>query len=102
MATTAEARIADEELRRLKWRSRRGLLECDLLVTRFFELHAQAGLTKMQAEGLRILIDLYYPVLLDLLLRRCEPEGEIDREDVHHVLAQMRGPAFGASLGDET
>jgi antitoxin CptB len=92
MVTTAERRIADEELRRLKWRCRRGLLECDLLITRFFDDRAGAGLTMMQAEGLRILVDLDDPMLLDLLLRRREPEGELDREDVRSVLEAIRRP----------
>ncbi len=31
--------------------------------------------------------------LLDLLLSRKEPEGELDRPDVHEVLALMRKPS---------
>ncbi len=97
MLTTAQARISDEELRRLKWRSRRGLLECDLFVSRFFELQGQTGLTTMQAEGFRILMDLDDPTLLELLLRRREPEGELDRDDVRTVLGAMRSPQIALS-----
>ena len=98
---SAHATIGNEELRRLKWRSRRGLLECDLFVSRFFELHGRAGLTTMQAEGLRILMDLDDPTLLELLLRRREPEGDLYRDDVRAVLVAMQVRPSQASLSDD-
>jgi len=78
-----------EALNRLKWRSRRGLLENDLFVERFFRRH-EATLTRRQAAGLRALMDLGDHDLLDLLLARAEPQGELNRADVHEVLALMR------------
>jgi antitoxin CptB len=78
-----------QALNRLKWRSRRGLLENDLFVERFFRRH-EATLTPRQATGLQALMDLADNDLLDLLLARAEPRDELDRADVHEVLALMR------------
>eukprot|EP01034_Spumella_vulgaris_P016609 gene16609-21205_t len=77
-----EATLIDERsLSKLRWRCRRGLLENDLFIERFFNRHAES-LTEFQAEGLRVLMDLSDNDLLDLLLRRKEPEGELVRADV--------------------
>ena len=80
-------------LNRLKWRSRRGMLENDLFVERFFA-HHESTLTAHQAGGLQALMDLADNDLLDLLLARREPEGELDRADVRDVLALMRTDKF--------
>jgi antitoxin CptB len=82
-------------LNRLKWRCRRGLLENDLLIERFFKRFGPT-LGQRQAEGLQALIDLADNDLLDLLLARVQPEGELDRPVVHEVLAQLRTPAHRA------
>ena len=39
------------------------------------------------------LMDLSDNDLLDLLLRRREPEGEMETAEVHEVLAMLRTPA---------
>jgi antitoxin CptB len=83
--------IAQAELNKLKWRCRRGLLENDLFIERFFSHHEQA-LTVSQAQGLARLMELADPDLLDLLLARREPEGALDDADVHDVLRLMRTP----------
>jgi len=77
------------ELGRLKWRCRRGLLENDLLIARFFERHGE-HITLRQADGLRSLMDLPDPDLLDLLLARREPEGALDCAAVRELLTQLR------------
>ena len=87
MHTLIDARA----LSKLKWRCRRGLLENDLFVERFFARH-EASLTEDQAQGLRVLMDLSDNDLLDLLLSRKEPEGELVRDDVIEVLRLMRAP----------
>jgi len=79
-------------LSKLKWRCRRGLLENDLFIERFFARH-EATLTARQAQGLQALMDLSDNDLLDLLLRRTEPHGELDSADVRDVLAMLRTPA---------
>jgi antitoxin CptB len=86
------ASLSYTDISRLKWRCRRGLLENDLFVERFFQRH-EASLTVPLVEGLQTLMDLADNDLLDLLLRRKEPEGELDRPEVRDVLALMRQPA---------
>jgi antitoxin CptB len=77
------------DLNRLRWRCRRGLLENDLLIERFFARHGSC-ITPRQAEGLSALMDLPDNDLLDLLLARVEPAGALDRPAVREVLVQMR------------
>jgi len=81
--------IDERSLSKLKWRCRRGLLENDLFIERFFARH-EASLTLRQAAALNELMDLADNDLLDLLLRRREPEGEIDTSDVRQVLEMLR------------
>jgi antitoxin CptB len=82
--------VDERELSKLRWRCRRGLLENDLFIERFFTRHGSKGITITQAEGLTMLMDLPDNDLLDLLLRRKEPSGEIDTAAVRGVLADMR------------
>ena len=84
-----EALVDERSLSKLKWRCRRGLLENDLLIERFFARH-EAGLTMRHAAALNELMDLADNDLLDLLLRRTEPEGAINTSDVRQVLAMLR------------
>ena len=81
--------IDERSLSKLKWRCRRGLLENDLFIERFFKRH-EAGLTLRQAAALNELMDLADNDLLDLLLKRREPEGEINTSDVRQVLEMLR------------
>ncbi|MFO1227458.1 succinate dehydrogenase assembly factor 2 [Roseateles sp.] len=83
--------IGERELSKLRWRCRRGLLENDLLIARFFEHHPD-GISLTQAEGLTILMDLADNDLLDLLLRRKEPSGDLDCPAVQQVLGELRTP----------
>ena len=87
MQTLVDARA----LSRLKWRCRRGLLENDLFIERFFQRH-EATLTEAQARGLQTLMDLADNDLLDLLLRRTEPGAALDQAEVHDVLGLLRAP----------
>ena len=52
-----------------------------------------ATLNEDQAQGLLVLMDLADNDLLDLLLARREPAGELERDDVMQVLRMMRVPA---------
>jgi antitoxin CptB len=81
--------ISERALSRLKWRCRRGLLENDLYIARFFEKH-EASMTFGQAQALETLMDLSDPDLLDLLLRRKEPEPEKAGAEVIELLKLMR------------
>ncbi|MEJ6004443.1 succinate dehydrogenase assembly factor 2 [Paucibacter sp. AS339] len=91
-AVDSAALVDERGLSKLRWRCRRGLLENDLFIERFFDRHT-GSLTEFQAEGLRVLMDLSDNDLLDLFLRRKEPEGELMRPDVVEVLSLLRVPA---------
>jgi antitoxin CptB len=89
MAEMDEELLDERGLSKLKWRCRRGLLENDLFIERFFKRH-EATLTVGQARGLSELMELADNDLLDLLLRRKEPEGEFDTSDTRQVLEMLR------------
>lgn len=76
-------------LSKLRWRCRRGLLENDLFIERFFARH-ESGLTVRQAQALGVLMDLSDNDLLDLLLGRQQPQGDAARDDVMQVLGMLR------------
>ena len=84
-------RLDERGLSKLKWRCRRGLLENDLFIQRFFRDHEET-ITIRQAKGLTALMDLADNDLLDLLLARKEPQGEVDIPEAREVLAMMRRP----------
>jgi antitoxin CptB len=86
-----EKLLDERSLSKLRWRCRRGLLENDLFIERFFDRYA-SSLTTGQAGALGELMDLADNDLLDLLLRRREPDGELDRPDVRQVLEMLRVP----------
>ena len=86
-----DERLDERSLSKLRWRCRRGLLENDLFIERFFGRH-EATLTVRQAAGLEALMDLADNDLLDLLLRRRDPDGELARPEVLDVLALLREP----------
>ncbi len=85
------APLSERSLSKLRWRCRRGLLENDLFIERFFRHHEET-ITTRQAAGLMTLMDLADNDLLDLLLGRTEPQGELDRPELHALLALMRRP----------
>jgi antitoxin CptB len=86
-----EALLDERGLSKLRWRCRRGLLENDLLIERFFGKYA-CGLAVRQADALGELMDLADNDLLDLLLRRKDPDGALARPDVKEVLEMLRMP----------
>ena len=74
---------------RLRWRSRRGLLENDIILTRFLDAHEEE-LTDDEVDALTRLLDLADNPLMDLVLARAEPEGELDVPHVRALLARLR------------
>jgi antitoxin CptB len=74
---------------RLRWRARRGLLENDLILTRFLDAHEEQ-LTDDEVDALTRLLDLADNPLMDLLLGRVEPEGDVDLPHVRALLAKLR------------
>ncbi|MFM2398971.1 MAG: hypothetical protein RL341_1128 [Pseudomonadota bacterium] len=77
------------ELGRLKWHARRGLLENDLVLERFFTKHG-ATLTPQDAEGLTELLELTDNELMDLILARTELEPLPENAHALRVLNQLR------------
>ena len=87
-----EVLIDERGLSKLQWRCRRGLLENDLFIERFFHRHAST-LTVRHAEALHALMDLSDNDLLDVHLARkslAQVDTELDRADVHEVLKMLR------------
>ncbi len=74
---------------RLRWRARRGLLENDLILTRFLDA-SEADLTDMEVEALTKLLELSDNDLMGLLLERSEPTGAIDTPAVHALIKRIR------------
>ena len=64
--------IDPTELNRLKWRCKRGLLENDLFIERFFQEQGSA-LTTRHVAGLQLLMDLSDNDLLDPCWRAANP-----------------------------
>ena len=83
------ALLDERALSKLKWRCRRGLLENDLFIERFFARHG-SGITVRQARAMNALMDLADNDLLDLLLRRVEPQGALAIEEVVELLGVLR------------
>ena len=73
----------------MRWRARRGLLENDLIIERFFEKH-EMELTDDDVRSLTVLFEEVDNVLLDLFLGRKEPEGNLDTPGVRRVIQMMR------------
>ena len=86
-----ETLLDERGLSKLRWRCRRGLLENDLFIERFFARY-DTTLTQAQAHGLLVLMDLADNDLLDLLLARKEPEGDWVCPEAVQVLGMMRMP----------
>ena len=74
---------------RLRWRSRRGLLENDLILTRFLDAH-EVDLTDDEVDALTRLLDLSDNDLMGLLLGQKELEGELRTPHVTALLARLR------------
>jgi antitoxin CptB len=90
--------VVDERvLSKLKWRSRRGLLENDIFIDRFFKRY-ESVLTVNQAQGLMDLMELSDNDLLDLHLGRktlAQVQPDLDREAVSEVLNMLRANPKG-------
>jgi antitoxin CptB len=87
-----DASIDERALSKLRWRCRRGLLENDLFIERFFNRFS-ASITVRQANALGILMDLSDNDLLDLHLARkslTQVDALLDQEDVREVLKMLR------------
>ena len=61
------------EMNRLRWSCRRGMLELDLVLTGFLERHYRE-LTEPQAKIFRKLLDYPDTDLWDMIMARAEPD----------------------------
>lgn len=73
----------------LRWRSRRGLVENDLFIERFFA-SCGSSLTQQQGAAFAALMELGDNDLMDLFLRRTEPSGQMDTPQIKEVLEMVR------------
>ncbi len=84
--------LDDRALGKLRWRCRRGMLENDLFLERFFDRHG-ATLTERQANALSDLMELSDNDLLDLHLGRSslqQVDAALERDDVIEILGLLR------------
>ena len=86
---SSAATLSAERLRRFRWRARRGLLENDILLSRYLDSLGDA-ISNEEAAGLDILLELSDRELLDLILQRTEPQGEVDVASARAVLGAIR------------
>ncbi len=80
--------LGERALSKLRWRCRRGLLENDLFIERFFNRYAPQ-MTVGQARGMYILMDLSDNDLMDLFMKRKPLGADIASEEVSEVLSLL-------------
>ena len=80
--------LGERALSKLRWRCRRGLLENDLFIERFFNRYA-TQMTVGQARGMYILMDLSDNDLMDLFMKRKPLGADIESEEVSEVLSLL-------------
>ena len=85
----APATVDAAMLRRLRWRARRGLLENDIIITRFLDRHA-AALGADDWQALQALLELDDNPLLEMLLGHAEPPEALRSEAHRRVLKLLR------------
>lgn len=74
---------------RLRWRSRRGLLENDLILTRFLDRH-ESDLSDEDVGALTRLLELSDNELMDVILARSELKPELAGVATDRVVALLR------------
>jgi len=84
-----DGRLSSAALSKLRWRCRRGLLENDLFIERFFNRHADV-LTVGQARGVYTLMELADNDLLDVLLGRPHTQAVTQDLRVQTVLHLLK------------
>lgn len=89
-----EELIGERDLSKLRWRCRRGLLENDLFLERFFHRFA-TSLTVRQGHALGALMELSDNDLLDVQLARkslLQVNPQLDTHDVRAIVHMLREP----------
>jgi len=87
--------MTDEEVRRLSWRCRRGLLELDIVLQRFSESHLST-LTKLELLAFDSLLDLPDNEFLDVVTSRIKfvnvdafKAKQIDTDAMQSVITKL-------------
>ncbi|AOB27812.1 MULTISPECIES: succinate dehydrogenase assembly factor 2 [Bordetella] len=83
------SRLTELQRARLRWRARRGLLENDIIITRYLDAY-EDQLTDEDVTALTQLFELGDNDLLDLLLARKEPEGVLATPRLRAIIDRMR------------
>lgn len=81
--------LSELERARLRWRARRGLLENDLIITRFLD-QFEHELTDVDVAALSQLLQMDDNELLDVLLARVSLQGVYDTPEIRRLVAQMQ------------
>ena len=81
--------LSELERARLRWRARRGLLENDLIITRFLD-QFETELTNIDVVALSLLFEMGDNELLDVLLARTQLEGVYDTPHIRRLVTQMQ------------
>jgi len=84
-----EASLPSSALSKLRWRSRRGLLENYLFIEQFFNRHA-SSLTVGHARSMYALMELADNDLLDVFLGRPHSQAIAQQEDVKALLCLIK------------
>ena len=78
-----------DSINKMRLRSSRGLLENDIILERFFKVNPNY-LSKCDEHALSLLLELGDNELLDLLLKRTEPTGNLDIPEIRSLLKILR------------
>jgi antitoxin CptB len=96
---TDKQNMTDEEVRRLSWRCRRGLLELDIVLQHFSDKYL-ADLTKQELLAFDSLLDLPDNEFLDVVTLRIKSTNvevltakKLDEQAMQSVLAKLNGHA---------
>lgn len=81
--------LSDLERARIRWRARRGLLENDLIITKYLDQY-ESQLTQEDVSALTQLFEMGDNELLDVLLDRADLAGEYDTPRLHDIVGKMR------------
>ncbi|HJD44826.1 MAG TPA: succinate dehydrogenase assembly factor 2 [Candidatus Paenalcaligenes intestinipullorum] len=83
------ATLTQLERARLRWRARRGLLENDLIITRFLDMH-ETQLTDQDVTALTHLFEMDDTELLGVLLGTEPLTGQYATTDIQRLVALMQ------------
>ncbi|MFC3339638.1 succinate dehydrogenase assembly factor 2 [Paracandidimonas soli] len=81
--------LSELDRARLRWRARRGLLENDLIITRFLDRY-ELELTDADVSALSRLFEMGDNDLLDVLLARVEVSGDYDTPEIRRLVSLMQ------------